>query len=68
MLYEGTYYQESITLSVIPIYYLEPNTRISVVDETTGINGQYIIKNFSLQLTYNGMMSITATRVTDTII
>ena len=65
LLYTHTYYCESITLSCIPIYYLEPNVRISVYDETSGINGEYIIKSFSLQLAYNGSMSITATKAED---
>lgn len=65
LLYTHTYYCESINLTCIPIYYLEPNVRISVYDETSGINGEFIIKSFSLQLTYNGSMTITATRAED---
>ena len=68
LLYEGTYYQDSVTISSIPIYYLEPNVRIQVQDDTTGINGQYLIKSYSLQLAHNGTMSITATRVTEAIL
>ena len=68
LLYDGTYYQESITLSAIPVYYLEPNVRIQVQDDTTGINGQYLIKSISLQLSHDGFMSITATRVADSIL
>jgi hypothetical protein len=48
LLYTHTYYNESITLSCIPIYYLEPNVRISVYDESSGINGEYIIKSYSI--------------------
>ena len=68
LLYTHTYYCESISLSCVPIYYLEPNVRISVYDETSGINGEFIIKSFSLQLAYNGSMSITATRAEDLIL
>ena len=68
LLYDGTYYQETITLSTVPVYYLEPNNRITVNDDRTGISGDYLIKSFSLQLTYNGMMSITATRASERII
>ena len=68
LLYNHTYYCESITLSCIPIYYLEPNVRIAVFDDTSGINGEYIIKSFSLQLAYNGSMSITATKAEDLIL
>ena len=61
MIYEGTYYQETITLNTIPIYYLEPNTRITVQDDSTGINGDYLVKSFSIPFAHDGLMSITAT-------
>jgi len=67
-LYEGTYFNESITFSSIPIYYLEPNNRITVRDNQSGINGDYIIKSLSLQLQHDGMMSVTATRAVARII
>lgn len=68
LLYEGTYFNESITFSSIPIYYLEPNNRITVRDDQSGINGDYIIKSLSLQLQHDGMMSVTATRAVARII
>ena len=67
LIYDGTYYKESITLSCIPIYYFEPNTRITVQDDMTGINGEYLIKSFSIPLAHDGFMSIQATRVVDRI-
>ena len=68
LLYQHTYYQEQITLNTIPIYYLEPNTRISVQDTVSGIDGDYIIKSFNISLAHDGMMSITATRAAERII
>lgn len=68
LLYEGTLAQESISLSTIPIYYLEPNTRIRVFDENTNINGEYIIKSFSIPLNYDGLMNISATRAVERIL
>lgn len=62
LLYEHTYFTESINITAIPIYYLEPNTRISVYDESSKINGEYIISRISLPLTYNGQMNIQATK------
>ena len=67
-LYDHTYFQETITLSAVPIYYLEPNTRITVHDDRSGIHGSYIIKTISLQLQHDGMMSITATKAVDRVI
>ena len=62
LLYQHGYCSESITITTIPIYYLEPNSRISVNDQKTGINSEYIISRIQLPLTYNGTMNITATR------
>jgi len=50
---------------MVPIYYLEPNTRILVYNEKTKVNNEYIINKISRQLTYNGTMSTTATKVVD---
>ena len=68
LVYETTHYNETITINCLPIYYLEPNHRIRVVDNDSGIRGEYIIKNYSLQLSYDGMMSLTAYKAADRII
>lgn len=62
MLYQGSSYNESIQMSIIPIYYLEPNTRITAFDVDSDIHGDYIIKSISLPLDTNGTSSISATR------
>jgi len=46
----------------MPVYYLEPNTRIKVYDETTGIDGDYLIDSLSYSLAHDGLMSVKATR------
>lgn len=65
LLYLHSTYNESISLSVIPIYYLEPNTRITVFDNETGVKGDYMIKTISLPLTPNGTSNISATKCVD---
>jgi hypothetical protein len=65
LLYTHTSYNESISLSVMPIYHLEPNTRITVYDPDTLINGDYMIKSITLPLVYNGTGTISATRITE---
>ena len=67
-LYDYSYCTESVSMTTIPVYYLEPNTRVYVHDEESGINGQYIISKMTIPLTYNGTMSITATKAVDRII
>lgn len=68
LIYQSTYYQDSITLSTIPIYYLEPNTRIFVQDKKSGISGEYLIKSMSIPLSHDGMMSLNANRASERII
>ena len=68
LLYKHSYAIESATITSIPIYYLQLNTRVNIFDEKTGVNGDYIISNMTIPLTYNGTMNITATRVADNII
>lgn len=58
---------ESVTLTAVPIYHLEPNTRIHVYDENTNTNGDYIISKITIPLQYNGTTSITATKAVDRI-
>lgn len=57
-----TYPAEGISISGVPIYRLDANTRISVKDLKTGISGEYVIQKISIPLTYNGTMSITAAK------
>lgn len=62
LLYQHSYCSESVTIQSIPVYYLEPNTRIYIKDESSNIDGEYIISRLTLPLTYNGTMSISATK------
>ena len=62
LIYNYIHCNETISLTAIPIYYLEPNTRIYVHDPNTQIMGEYIIDKISLSLTYNGTMNISATK------
>lgn len=63
LLYNYAYSNETITITSVPIYYLEPNTIISAEDEQRKVNGYYIINKISLPLDYKGTMSITAIKV-----
>ena len=49
LLYQYISVQSAISLSIIPIFYLEPNSRITVEDEVSKISGDYIVNsiNFS---------------------
>ena len=62
LLYQYAYCIENISITAIPVYHLQPNTRIYVQDKTTEIEGEYIVSRITLPLTYNGAMSITAAK------
>ena len=62
LLYQHGYCNESVSITTVPIFYLQPNTRIHIQDEKTNLNGDYIIGRISFSLAYNGTMSITATK------
>lgn len=66
-MYNDTYCIETVSMNIIPIYYLQPNTRIYIRDDNSKIDGEYIVSRFTIPLTYNGTMSISATKIADRI-
>jgi hypothetical protein len=60
-------YNESINITCLPIYHLEPNTRIHVEDAESGIYGDYIINTISYSLGNAGTMTISAKKVIEKI-
>lgn len=67
LLYQHTYATEAVTLTAVPIYHLQPNTRVFVKDKNTGINGEYIVSKITIPLQYNGTTSITTTKAVERI-
>ena len=53
---------ESISITSVPIYHLQPNTRVMVYDEDSKINGEYLVSKITIPLTYNGTMSVSAVK------
>ena len=62
LLYQNTSFAEAISISSIPIYYLDVNRRITVNDKVSGISGDYIVNSISLPLNGQQTMSIGASR------
>ena len=60
LLYQYTHMNNTISITTLPIYYLEPNTRITVNDDPGGIYGDYIIQSISLPLDNSSTMNINA--------
>jgi hypothetical protein len=65
LLYQHGYCVESVSITAVPIYHLEPNTRIYLHDDDLGLDGDYIVSKITVPLTYNGTMQITATKAAE---
>ena len=62
VLHEYTNYNNNVSFTALPIYYLEPNSRITIRDIDSQIYGDYIIKTISLPLDISGTMNITCSK------
>ena len=60
LLYQYTHMNNTISLNCVPIYYLEPNTRVTIEDDAAGVHGDFIIQSISLPLDVSSTMSINA--------
>lgn len=67
LLYQYTSYNESISINSIPIFYLEPNTRIVVRDAQSGIYGDYMINSISIPFDVTSTMTLSCTRALERI-
>lgn len=62
-LYLHTRYQKQVTLTALPVFYLEPNRRVSINEKSTNTHGDYVINNIGITLGPGANMSITANEV-----
>lgn len=62
------YCAANVNITALPVYFLKPNSRIRIHDEDSQISGEYLVDKFTIPLTHNGTMSITATKVVEDII
>lgn len=67
ILSDYTNYNNSITISCLPIFHLEPNTMIDVNDEASGIKGRFLINSISYSLGADSQMTISAKKVVEKI-
>lgn len=58
-LYLHTNYQKSLSLVTLPVFYLMPNTRVTLNDKTTNTYGDYMVSSISMSLGASGNMSVT---------
>lgn len=62
-LYESTQRNSTISISAVPIYYLDANSRITVSDSVSGIQGDFLINSISLPLDISGTMTLSCSQV-----
>lgn len=64
-LWTYTTYQKVLSLTTLPVFYLQPNIRITVNDQTTNTYGDFVVKSFSFSLGVNGQMTISCNQCVD---
>lgn len=67
ILTDYTDYNENISVTCLPIYHLEPNTRVFFNDPESGIYGDYMINTISFDLGNTGTMNISAKKCVEKI-
>ena len=63
-LYNHTNYQKTVSMTALPVYYLEPNSRVYINDHVTNTVGDYMIQNISVPYAVGSVMSVTASECT----
>ena len=58
-LYLHTNYQKTLSVSAIPAFYLEPNSRTSINDSSTNLQGDFMAQSISIPLGAGNSMSVT---------
>jgi len=62
LLYQYTSYNETVSISVVPMYHLQPGIRVTIQDTKTGIYGDYMVNSISCNLEVSGIMTLSCTR------
>ena len=57
-----TTYQNTVSVTARPCFYLEPNVRVRLQDESTGTAGNYTIKTISIPLGIGNNMSVSLSK------
>lgn len=57
-LYLHTNYQKTLSLSALPVFYLEPNSRVTINDKSTNTYGSYEIKSISIPFGPGSSMAV----------
>ena len=61
-LQQHTSYQNVVSITATPCFYLEPNTRVELNDHSTNTYGDYVIKSISIPLGIGNNMSVSLSK------
>lgn len=64
-LYLHTHYQRSVSITALPAYWLEPNTRVQISESTTNTYGDFMVSNINYAFGPNSTMSVSCTEVVE---
>lgn len=69
MIYQHTNYAEVVSLNLLPMYHLEPNTLVRIENPKIQVSGTFMITSMSVPLESSGggLMSLNAIRIPDRI-
>ena len=67
MLHSYLNYSQTVSISTLPIYHLEPNTVITINNEESSICGEYVINSVSLPFDISSSMNISCSKVIERI-
>lgn len=67
LLYNHLFMTETQSITSLPIYTLEPNTKIYIQDNENNIQGSFVLNKISIPIQYNGTMSLTTVKDTEKI-
>ena len=62
-LYLHTNYQKSISVTAVPAYYLDANTRVTLHDASTNTYGDFMVNQITLPFGQNSLMSFNCSEV-----
>lgn len=62
LIHQYTNYNQNVSINCIPLYFLQPNTRIYLRDDASGIEGDFMINTINFGLSAGNNMTITATK------
>ena len=64
-LFSHTKYQKVVSITALPAFYLEPNSRVEITDHSTNTYGDFMIQNISLTLGPGANMTVNLNEVSE---